>query len=90
MTELSYQYLAFDTAEQKVCEGLWGSRLRIPARPRRRVTLLGARGGNCGKAEWSEVDKGLNRMCSVCVSREVTEINDILHGIFRHSLTPYS
>lgn len=47
-------------------------------------------GGSCGKAEPSEVDKGLNRMCSVRVSREVTEINDILHGIFRLSLIPYS
>lgn len=51
---------------------------------------LVARGSNCGKAEWSEVDKSLNRMCRVCVSREVTEINDILHDIFRRSLTPYS
>lgn len=47
-------------------------------------------GGSCGKAGQAEVDKGLNRMCSVCVSREVTEINDILHDIFRLSLIPYS
>lgn len=47
-------------------------------------------GGSCGKAEQAEVDKGLNRMCSVCLSREVTEINDILGDIFRLSLIPYS
>lgn len=43
-----------------------------------------------GKAEWSEADKRPNRMCTVCVSKEGTEINDILRDIFRHSLTPYS
>lgn len=47
-------------------------------------------GGSFRKAGQAEVDKSLNRMCSVCLSREVTEINDILGGIFRLSLIPYS